>query len=444
MTLFKKGQGSNRATQILSKHGVSAPEEKTEEQLAAEKEEEQLAAEAKANEGKAEEELAAEKAVAEKAAAEAAKAQEGKTEEEIAAEKEAAERAEAEKAKANEGKTEEEIAAEAKENEEKEKAKKAAAEKAEAEAQKNKPVELTEESMLSYLSEKLKRKIENWDDLTPKEKEMDPEVKQILDWKEKTGLSLSKWSEYNKDYSKVGDLEIAREILAQKNPTFTAEELSYSLKRFIFDEDVDEELIRIPKSIALKEYAHKGRQEFEKNRLDLKESKPQDPSLTQEQQDDIAFAQEAKKGQEQSVLDNKTYGEDLNKAALALDGLNLKLTDDLTIKYDIPEGDKKTLAKSILEMPHWHNEDGSINHNNIALDGIKVRNFDSIMDAVLKQGIAIGKEEMIQGKPNSKTGLDEQSQGGGETKGGNIKEVVANITGSNKPKLRFGQRTSKK
>tara|TARA_R110002167_G_scaffold331706_1_gene538393 strand:+ start:36533 stop:37765 length:1233 start_codon:yes stop_codon:yes gene_type:complete len=407
MALFgKKGDNITRATSILQKHGMSG-EEKTEEELA-------------------QEAAAAQEAEAAQVAKQAQEAAEASTKE---AEEQAAQEAAA-KAAADEGKTEEELAEEKKQEE-------LAAEAAAAEANKDKPEVLTEEAIFSFLSEKLNRKVESVDDLTPKEIEIDPELKQLAEWKEKTGLSLSKWSDYNKDYSQVGDLDIAREILSQNHPNFTKEELEYKLSNFVYDEDEDGESERLEKSIKLKEFAQKGRLEFEAKRLELKPS-GDTQTLTKEQIESLTFADQARDRMQTTSDNEKVYEEKLHEASLALNSLDLKLGDDLTIKYEVPEGSKKTLTKSILEMPHWYNNDGSINHNNVALDGVKVRDFDSIMDAVLKQGIAIGREEIIEGKPNTKIGVDGLPQTGGTPKTGNISEVVSKITGSGS-KLRFGK-----
>ena len=297
--------------------------------------------------------------------------------------------------------------------------------------------ELTDDVVFSYLSEKLNREIKSADDLTPKEKEMDPEVKQLLDWKEETGLSLSKWSDYTKDYSQLGDLDVAKEILAKKNPNFTKEELAFKLEEFVYDEDIDDDTDKIKKSIALKEFAREGRTTLEKNKLTLKEAE-KSSSLTKEQAELIVFAQNVKKDVEASTKTQTDYVNKINESAVALEGLNLKLSDDIEIKYNIPKGDKKSLVKNVLEMPHWYNEDGSMKHDVVLEDGLKVTHFNSIMNEVFKQGIAVGQEGGIsQNKPAGAPKIPQRDGGGAKTS--NIKDVVSNITGG-KSKLRFGKK----
>ena len=301
--------------------------------------------------------------------------------------------------------------------------------------------ELTDDAVFSYLSEKLNRKIESVDDLTPKEKEIDPEVQQLLEWKERTKLSLSNWSEYNRDFSKLTDLDITREILAKKNPSFTQEELDYKLRSYVYDEDMDDDSDKIKKSIALKEFAQLGRKQLEDNKVSFKEQEKQiapSPSLTQEQQENLTFAEKFKANLLKTEANQKNYNENLNKAALSLTGLNLKLTDDLNINFDISDGDKKTLPQSISQMPHWKNEDGSINHTAIAEDGVKVLKFNSIMEQVFQQGIAVGKEEIISGKTKTDLTPNTENPGSPAPKKGNIEQVIANLRGG-KSKLRYGR-----
>ena len=117
--------------------------------------------------------------------------------------------------------------------------------------------EITNDLIFNKLSETLGREIKSFEDLETKE-DLDEELNQLNAWKQQTGLSLSKWADYNKDFSQMSDLEVARETLAAENPNFTKEELEYTLKDFIYDEMEDDESDRIGKSIALKKFAKKG------------------------------------------------------------------------------------------------------------------------------------------------------------------------------------------
>ena len=299
--------------------------------------------------------------------------------------------------------------------------------------------EIVESNVFSYLSEKLNRKIESIEDLTVREeKALDPELKQILDWKEKTGLSLSQWSDYNKDFSKMGDLEVAREILSQKYPGLTSKELDYSLQVYVYNEDTDEQEDELKKGIALKKLAQDGRRTLEKNRLDLVPSGG-GTTLTEQQKKDF-LTDQAKRSQEEAQVNQEKYKKSLYDAAVSLEAINLQLSDDLTIRYDVSEGDRKTLPDRILNMPEWYNKDGSVNHANIVKDGLKIRDFDSIMKKAYEQGVSVGLEGKIKADKNITIDAPPYpaKQDGKEVKG-NIGKVVEKISGGPSKRLRFGR-----
>ena len=298
------------------------------------------------------------------------------------------------------------------------------------------PQVVTDELVFEKLSETLGREVKSYEDLKPKEVQLDEEVKQLLEWKEKTGLSLSKWTDYNKDFSKMSDLDVAKEILAQQYPEFTKEELAYSLKGYIYDELEDDDSDKIKKSIALKKLAKEGRQTLEQNKITLLESQSAS-SLTQEEVDLINYAKTVK--QKEASLEGK--GEkDMNlfkEATSKLEAINLNLSDDLVINYKVPQEDKKGLVDYINNMPDWYKEDGSFDHDTIAKDSYKLQNFNSILKAAFEQGKSAGAEGVIKGNNNISLDPNALPQDGETREEGNIKDVVSSITGKNSSRFRF-------
>ena len=127
---------------------------------------------------------------------------------------------------------------------------------------------------------------------------------------------------------------------------------------------------------------------------------------------------------------------------MSLQGMNLQLSDNLAIKYDVSEGERKSLAKTVTEMPHWYNTDGSLNHAQVVEDGLKIRDFDAIVKKAYEQGIAVGEEGKIRADNNITIDVhNPPSRSGEEQKKGNIDDVIDNIAGRNsRPKLRFGRK----
>lgn len=304
------------------------------------------------------------------------------------------------------------------------------------------PTVVSDEIILSKLSETLGREIKSYDDLKPAEVAVDPEVAQLLKWKEDTGLSLTQFAEYTKDYSNMGDLDVAKEILAKKYPTFTQEELNYKLKGYIFDAEIDEDHLKIEKSIALKTLAADGREQLEQNKLSLKPAETSS-SLTKEQNDLISYANQAKQTEKTTQESQLDYSNKLNSAALSLTGLNLNLDEGVVIEHKVPDNEKKELSKYVAEMPHWYNEDGSANHENIALDGYKIKNFDTLLKAAFEQGKAVGTEGTIKDGGNINLDGTSKPQGGNEEAKGNIDDVVSKLVG-NRAGSKFRFRKSNK
>ena len=300
---------------------------------------------------------------------------------------------------------------------------------------------LTDDVIFEKLSETLGREVKSYDDLKPKEVQLDEEVRQLLEWKEKTGLSLSKWTDFNKDFSKMGDLDVAREILASKYPDFTEEELEYTMKGYVYDELEDDESDRIAKSIALKKFAKEGRETLEQNKINFLESQPKS-SLSVEEKELLDYAKTVKQNEASLKDKNVAYQNSLKEASLKLQAINLDLGEGLTIKHNVAQESTKDLVDYINTMPEWYKEDGSFNHENIARDTYKLKNFDTIIKSAFEQG----KNYAIEGKikENNNISLDPSAinQDNQTKEQGNIKEVVTALTGKNSSKFRF--RKSKK
>lgn len=293
--------------------------------------------------------------------------------------------------------------------------------------------EVSDDVILAKLSETLGRKIESYDDLKPKEIEVDPELAQLIEWKERTGLSLTQFADYNKDFSKMGDMEVAREILSQKYPTFTTEQLIFELQELVYDEDEDDDKDKMRKSVALTKLATEGRQALEAKKLELKVN----TGLTQEQQEAITYANKAKVMEAQSVTNQTSYELSLNNSALKMDTINLNLDEGVVIKHKVDDGDKNSLKDYILKPPHWFNQDGSPNHDSITKDGYIIKNFDSLMRIAFEQGKSSQKEADIKGKGNLNLDIPIKPQGEGKERKGNIMEVVERLQGHNPNKFRF-------
>jgi len=159
--------------------------------------------------------------------------------------------------------------------------------------------------------------------------------------------------------------------------------------------------------------------------------------LTQEQQDAIALAQQVRADNLTSTQKQDAYNIGITQASTSLEAIDLKLSDDLTIKYNIPVEVKKGLPKMVAEMPHWYNEDGTYNHSNVVKDVAKVTNFEAMVKAAFEQGKSVGAESRIKAGGNiTIDGIPNQAPASKPK--GNVSDVVSKLTGAKTgSKLRF-------
>ena len=280
------------------------------------------------------------------------------------------------------------------------------------------PTELTDELLFEKLSEKLGREVNSLEDLKPQEivdpLEEDADIKAIYDWKKKTGRPLEEFFKYQKDYSEMSDIDVAREFLQVEYPTLTAEEVNLELEGYSAD-DLDSSVESAKKGLELKKYAVKGRQVLDG--LKAKLSDPSENVMTSEVKDKLKFIDGLQAKMEKDTEDNKNYNESLVQASSTTESISLSLTDDLSIDFTLKEESRNALPNLVNEMPHWKNEDGTWNHQAIIRDGAKIQNFDKMIRLAFEQGLNSGEDKIIKEAKNStlgdgKTNRSIQEEGG--------------------------------
>jgi len=303
------------------------------------------------------------------------------------------------------------------------------------EIQPNEPSELSDDVLFKHLSEKLGREVSSLDDLKQKEEiEIDSQIKALNEWKQKTGRPIEDFFKFQKDFSEVSDLDIAREFLQIEYPTLTKEEvnLELELKFKEGEDDLDTDIAR--KKLELKKYASKGRNVLNELKGDLGE--PSSFSLTPEIQEQVNFAKEVQQQIEANKGLQEAYYQGISEAAIKAETLPLKLSDDFSIDFKINEEDRKTIPSFINEMPHWRKEDGSWNHEAVVQDSIKIKHFDKMVQLAYEQGLNAGKDELIKETKNTTFGnSNSQSSQQGQ---GKKKPVYENFKLSGQlPSLKF-------
>jgi len=254
--------------------------------------------------------------------------------------------------------------------------------------------ELNDELALKYLSEKLGKEVKDFSVFDKKEDplEKDPYLKEIYDWRSKTGRPIEDWISYQKDFDKMPDISVAREFLKHEYPTLTESEINLEIGKFVVDEmDMDDDAGL--KNLELKKYATKGRAVLNTMRSKF-ETPIEAPNkgVPKEVQENLDLLDKIKAQYEADQEATKKYLQSITREASSVESLPIKLSDDLTINFKLSEEERKSLPSQIDAMPHWRNEDGSWNHRAVVNDGIKIHHFDRIMQLAYAQGVNAGKE----------------------------------------------------
>lgn len=267
------------------------------------------------------------------------------------------------------------------------------------------PVVISDEQILKTLSEKLGREVTSFDDLPTNVEnplDSDPYLKELAAWREKTGRPIEDWIKFQKDYTKVSDVDIAREYLQIEFPELTPDEieLEVSQKFLSSEDDLDREVAL--KNLELKKYASKGRKELSKLVSDLGDVNT--TNYTPEVQQDLAIAKQYKTLKAQNDIETKAYNENIVSKATELKSIKLDLAEGVSIDYKLPDGSAKALVDTIQEAPHWKNEDGSWNHTRIVQDAAIVQNLETMLKLAYEQGKNSGTDEVIKEAKNTTLG----------------------------------------
>ena len=230
------------------------------------------------------------------------------------------------------------------------------------------------------------------------------------------------------------DVDVAREYLQLKYPELDESSIELELEQYIAeDEDLDRE--QAMKNLQLKKLAIEGRKELGKLKSTLET--PDNSILSPEVQKKLSFVDDIKAQIKGSEDNQKVYDTKISESSASLDTVELNLGNELKLDFKVSDLDKKEIPKMIAEMPQWKNEDGSWNHKAVVEDGLRLKNFDKMIQLAYEQGVNSGTDGVIRDAKN--TTLGEQStansQQGNRQKGDTIEGGIDELL--NKKTLKF-------
>jgi len=293
---------------------------------------------------------------------------------------------------------------------------------------------IDDKAVIDYLNEKYGKEYDSLDSFQEKSSETkstlddNPYLKGLIEWQERTGRPIEDYVKYQKDYKELSDLQVVREYLQMKYPTLNDAELSVEMNKYTpTDLDIDDDIT--VKNLELKKLSTTARGELEKLKGEFNipvTSKTKEGKISPEVQEDLNLLKEIKTNLETNKQNQKVYSENISKVASNTNVLPLKLSDNLSLNYNINEVGRKEIPGFINEMSHWKNEDGSWNHNAVVNDGIKIKHFDNIIQLVYEQGVNSGKDSIIEQSKNSTLGVP-NTLGGSSLEGQKGAQIEGNL-----------------
>lgn len=290
--------------------------------------------------------------------------------------------------------------------------------------------QLTEESVLSYINEKLGISAASLADLSKRELEELPEVVAgFKKYHEETGRGIEDYMRIHRDYDTEPEDSILTEFMSKKFPTLSKEEISFKLKRqFGYNEHEDDDDEILEKKIARKEALEEAKaylkNESEKYKAPLESSGDfVPPHLREEFNQFQQFKQGADERQaelqrKQSIVleqTDKVFGKDFK-------GFSFKVGDEsITYEIDSPKDVRDHQLSINNTIGKFLDKDGSLKDGEGYHKAIFAANN---IDSIVKWAIELGEARAIENMEKERNNPNKSQKRHNPPTGGARLEVV--------------------
>ena len=203
--------------------------------------------------------------------------------------------------------------------------------------------EITEDEVLSFIKTKRGKEINTLDELFIErvaEKEEIPyeDVKSFLEYKKATGRGIDDFVKLNRDVDKIPENELLADFYRQSED-MDDDEIAYKLKKFSYDEDMDEEDAITEKKLALKHELKKAKKHFNQQKEEYNKPLESREAFIPEDEKEAYSAFKAssvgqQKAQEEAAARSRVFAEKTN-ALLSdeFDGFEFSIDENTKLKY---------------------------------------------------------------------------------------------------------------
>jgi hypothetical protein len=122
--------------------------------------------------------------------------------------------------------------------------------------------DIDEDKVRSYLKDRYQ--IESIEDVLKQPEPLPEDVDAFLRYKKETGRGFEDYMNLQKDWSKVGELDLLKQYYKETNPHLDDEDISYLIEdKFSYDEELDDNREIKKKKVAMKDELYKAKGHFE-------------------------------------------------------------------------------------------------------------------------------------------------------------------------------------
>lgn len=248
-----------------------------------------------------------------------------------------------------------------------------------------------EDAVFLYLSERLGRELNSFDDLnTPQAPVLDERIEAIARFVQETGREPQDWFTYQSlNPSEMDDMTAVRVSMASEYPNLSPQELNLLVNsKYKLDSDIhtDEE-VRLS-MVQLKVDAQKARRQIEDVRDTYKAPAPRQQIQMQEPEPIITADWIAKMSAEVD----------------ALEGLEFDLGNNKTFTFGLNQQYKNQLKNKNARLDEYFDpyvsEDGSWDYDLLSSHRAVIDNIDSIVAAAYRQGLGDGQKNLVSNAAN--------------------------------------------
>jgi hypothetical protein len=271
-----------------------------------------------------------------------------------------------------------------------------------------------ENAVFQFLSERLGRDVESFDDLQvqqQEQRELDERISVIADFVEKTGRDPRDWFVYQSmNPSEMDDMTVIQVQMASDYPNLSQEEVSLLVSsKYKLDPDLHSEDEVKLSQLQMKMDASGARKGIEGLR-----SQYQAPEQ-----------QEAKSS---SLIDDNWISS-MKKEVTAMEGIEFDLGNGNNFTFGLDDNYKGQLAEKNTRLDEYFDsyvrKDGSWDHQTLNIHRAVVDNMENIVKSVYRQGISDGHRGLVDKAAN--VSPQSPNQGNAPDKGDGLAQQLKEI-----------------